>query len=192
MEPAVPRFWFDYVDPWSFIMEVRLREAERKADVDAVRTAFELAPPPAPLLRIDEPSWSDRWDTAQREGRRMGLELTPPGSVPWTRKAHELALHARTCRRFAHVHDALLRAYHLDGRDIGRVDVLVEIGVRAGLDRAETHTVLGVDRHLAEVRTLRDSAEREGVRGVPTLSLGERRIEGLADVDRILELLLSR
>jgi hypothetical protein len=46
-----------------------------------------------------------------------------------------------------------------------------------------------VDRHLANVRSLRVSAEREGVRGVPTLALGDRRLEGLADVDQVVNLI---
>lgn len=188
----MPRFWFDYVDPWSFVTEIRLCEAERQTGVDMVRAAFELRPPPAPPWRVDEPAWSARWDTADREGHRMGLDFVRTGSVPWTRKAHELAVHARTADRFADVHSALFRAYHLEGRDIGRIDVLVEIGAQVGLDRTEIRTVLGVDRHLSDVRSLRDSAEREGVGGVPTLAFGQRRLEGLADVDAIVTLLSGR
>jgi len=192
MDSAVPRFWFDYVDPWSFVTEIRLREAERQTGVETVRAAFELRPPPASPQGVDGPTWLARWVAAEREAHHLGLDLVRTESVPWTRKAHELAVHARSTDRFADLHDALFRAYHLEGRDIGRIDVLVDIGARVGLDRTEIRMVLGVDRHLDDVRSLRDSAEREGVRGVPTLTFEQRRLEGLAAVDAIVALLTGR
>jgi predicted DsbA family dithiol-disulfide isomerase len=109
--------------------------------------------------------------------------------VPWTRKAHELALHAREKQLFPEVHAALFRAYLHEGRDIGRVDVLVSLAAEVGLEREEARTVLGVDRHAATVDGLRGEAERLGVRGVPTLLVAGERIEGVLPPEALRALL---
>jgi predicted DsbA family dithiol-disulfide isomerase len=104
--------------------------------------------------------------------------MARPPITPWSRKAHELALHAREKGRFREVHRALFRAHAVQGRDIGRVDVLVEIAQAEGLEPREAKAVLDVDRFLDRVADLRKEAERLGVRGVPTIRAGERTLEG--------------
>lgn len=192
MDPDAPLFWFDYVDPWSFLVEIRLREAEEQVGLRASRAGVEIVPPPGPPIRGDDPVWSERWERSSREAGEMGLELARPRTIPWTRKAHELAAHSVARGLAMEFNDAVFRAHHLDGDDIGRIDVLVEIGARIGLDPGEARTVLGVDRYLEQVRSLGESAEREGVRGVPTLAQGARRLEGLARTETIAEFLVGR
>ena len=169
MPPSAPLLYLDYLDPVSFLVEIRVAALESGDGRSVERRPFEAVPPPAPLLSPTHPGWIERWETAAEVAREEGLELVRPPLLPWTRKAHELALHAREKDRFEAVHGALFRAFHLEGRDLGRVDVLVDIAVEAGLDRTATRVVLDVDRHLEELRSLRIDAERRGVRGVPTI-----------------------
>ena len=98
--------------------------------------------------------------------------------MPWTRKAHELVRHATESDLAGEVRRAIFEAYLFEGRDIGRVDVLVQIARTLGLDPGETKPVLDVDRHEAEIAELRASALAAGVREAPTLALGDRLLEG--------------
>jgi predicted DsbA family dithiol-disulfide isomerase len=75
----------------------------------------------------------------------------------------------------------VLEAYVRDGRDIGRVDVLVDIATSAGLDRTTTKAVLDVDRHEAEVLSARVVARAEGVSDVPAFWIDGRLVEGFPD-----------
>jgi predicted DsbA family dithiol-disulfide isomerase len=109
--------------------------------------------------------------------------------VPWTRKAHELALHAREEGCFFAVHRALFEVFLLEGRDFGRVDVLLKIAVQHGLDLSLTKAVLDVDRHAPMITAARARAERLGVRGVPTLRVGDRTLEGFQNQGTILAFL---
>ena len=100
--------------------------------------------------------------------------------VPWTRKAHELIAHATAhdASSADAVRLAVAVAYALEGRDIGRVDVLVEIGIANGLDRTETKAVLDVDRYEADVaRAAREAATAQVTR-TPTIIVGSERFEG--------------
>jgi predicted DsbA family dithiol-disulfide isomerase len=137
--------------------------------------------PPEPLLDPRAEPFASRWERARDAAREDGLELARPRLVPWSRKAHELVLHARERGAGRELHEAVFRAFHEERRDIGRVDVLVDLAVEAGLDLTETKAVLDVDRHAETLRRLRRIAERAGVPGVPTLLVERRTLQGIPD-----------
>jgi predicted DsbA family dithiol-disulfide isomerase len=189
MTGTPPRLYYDYIDPLSLVLEHDVAALEEEGLTRVARHPLELRAPPAGLIHSDDPLWVRRWEQALALARTRGLVLNPPALVPWSRKAHELALHAREKDRFQHVHPALFRAYLAEGRDIGRVDVLVSLAAEAGLDGEEVRTVLGVDRHAAALDGLRGEAERLGVRGVPTLLVAGERIEGVLPAEALRALL---
>lgn len=192
MSPAPPRFFFDYIDPASFVLEVRLRRVERELGTEVVRHPVELRVPPDPVMDPSSPGWRARWEAARGVAAEEGITLVRPRLVPWSRKAHELGLEAREAGAWEPVHDALFRAYHQEGRDIGRVDVLVDVAIGHGLDRTATRAVLDVDRHLDPLLELRAEAERLDVPGVPTILAGERFTESLPDLDSLRRALSDR
>ena len=189
MDETPPRLYYDYVDPLSLVVEHDVAALEQEGWTKVARHPLELRAPPAGLIHSDDPLWVRRWEQALSLGKARGLQLHAPSLVPWSRKAHELALHAREKDLFEQVHPALFIAYLKEGRDIGRVDVLVSLAADVGLDREEVRTVLGVDRHAAELDGLRGEAERLGVRGVPTLLVAGERIEGVLPAEALRALL---
>jgi len=171
----LPVLWFDYVDPASYLVQLLL--GELRAEVQW--RPLELRPPPSPLLRASDPAWREHLGAMGRLAEEEGVRFHPPTFLPWTRKAHELALHAREKGCFAPIHGAIFDALFQEGRDIGRVDVLVAIGAACGLEQTETRAVLDVDRFAAGVEAERAAAAAMGVRGVPTLTRGRLdRLEG--------------
>ena len=189
-EPAAT-LYFDFVDPLSYLL---VRELEATGVAPAERLTWhplELRPPPTPLVGIDDDALAPRWEGARTLARERDISFDPHPLVPWTRKAHELVLHARESGG-ADVHrlrKRIFEAYLLEGRDIGRVDVLVELALAEGLDRTGTKAVLDVDRHQARVAELRTRALERGVSDTPTLVSGERRLEGFHNGDALGTLL---
>jgi predicted DsbA family dithiol-disulfide isomerase len=186
-------FFYDYVDPGSWLVERMVADAERGSDLLVERIPFEVTPPPAPLIDARSEGWRAFWEGARTLAAEEGVALANPRLVPWTRKAHELAEHARSVGRFAEAHAALFEAFLTQGRDLGRVDVLMDVARKAGLDLSATRPVLDVDKHTQAVVDARARAEREGVRGVPTLLAdpeGSRdKLEGFRGRGATLELL---
>lgn len=183
------RLYVDYIDPGSYLMDRRVRRAAEAAGVGFRTVPWEVRRPPEPLLDPDDPAWVAYWrDMASRAGELLSPE--PPGLVPWTRKAHELGLFAREKGCFDTVHASLFRAFLREGRDIGRVDVLVELGREAGLDLTEMKAVLDVDRFTRVLDEVREASATPGVRGVPTLVCGGEILEGIHD-DEALERFLA-
>jgi predicted DsbA family dithiol-disulfide isomerase len=175
------RFFYDYVDPLSYLLDVSIRALEAELGPLVDRHPFEMRAPPAELIDPEDPLWSARWETALASAGEHKIRLVAAPLIPWTHKAHELALHAAEKERFDDVHAAIFRASLEKGMDVGRVDVLVGIARELGLDATETKAVLDVDRHAAAVDGLRGEAERLGVRGVPTLLHEGQLIEGWMD-----------
>ena len=172
-----PRLYFDFIDPlsWSMARELASIEALGADGFDWI--PFELRPPPTPLATLDDPELTARWARAG-ESDSSGRTWSPPLLVPWTRKAHELVRHATESELADAVRQAVFEAYLFEGRDIGRVDVLVELGRALGLEPGESKPVLDVDRHEAEIGEARATAVSAGVTTVPTLALGARLLEG--------------
>lgn len=182
-------FFHDYVDPASYLVDRILRDVADEAGVRPRPRGFELRRPGAGMIDARHPDWRQYRDAMAEEAERRSVPFAPPPLVPLSRKAHELALHAREEGRFSEVHEALYRAFFEGGLDLGRVDVLVEIAVRCGLEGAGAKAALDVDRFRDEVDDERARAERLGVRGVPTLLAGEARLEGFRPRDEILTFL---
>lgn len=183
-----PRFFFDLVDPLSYLVERELDTLDAGGRVD--RVPLELRPPPAPLIDPDDPAWRDRWTTAVAAAR--GVELRAPSLVPWTRKALELVLHARELGREDDVRRALFVAGLEEGRDLGRVDVLVEIARDLGLDHSRAKAVLDVDRHAEAVRAARVEAAHLGVAEPPALVAGGHVLRGFHNRDALDTFLQER
>ncbi|GMR12068.1 MAG: hypothetical protein BMS9Abin29_0255 [Gemmatimonadota bacterium] len=185
-------FFFDYVDAESWIVELWLDELWPFDGITLDRRSYELRPPPEVFLGPGDPDWESLRSRALPVLEAMGRTLASPSLVPWTRKAHELALHAARKGCYEHVHASLFETFHEDGADIGRIDVLVSIAVSAGLDASESKAVLDVDRYADEVCEARREAERLGVKVTPTLLVGHKRLERPRGFDELRTFLASR
>jgi predicted DsbA family dithiol-disulfide isomerase len=69
------------------------------------------------------------------------------------------------------VMEAVFRAYFIEGRDIGDVEVLADCAAEAGLDRAAVAAFLHGDVAAAEMRAADQAAREAGVDGVPAFFL---------------------
>ena len=177
-EPDTLWFYFDYIDPLSLILDLRLREYREKGSVAVAYCPFEVNPPPGALLRPSDPQWTARWDDAAVGATELEVSLERPWIVPWTRKAHELAFLAREEDSFGEIHEALFRAYLIEAKDVGRVDILTELARQNGLSPQDVKAVLDVDRHRSDVEKARAQGLRDGIEKVPSLRWKGRILEG--------------
>lgn len=171
---AVPIVVFsDFTCPFSYVTEAEVERVAEEEGEDGVRVryaAFELYPAPAPLAPPGEPAG---WPAALGPlAEAAGVELGVPPYRPRTRKAHEAARFAEEQALGPAMRRGIFAAYFGEGRDIGRVDVLVAIGEAIGLDRSALKVVLDVDRFTEAVGREGAQARAAGVQGTPTLVVG--------------------
>ena len=122
---------------------------------------------------------------------RMEAEGLPYGNRTHTynsRLAQELGAWADTQPGGEAIHDALFRAYFVDGKNIGDAQVLAGIAEAIGLDRKASLEVL-------EKRTFKDVVDADweksrqyGVTGVPTFVAAMRGVVGAQPYEALVEL----
>ncbi len=183
-------FYFDYVDPGSYLMHRQLGQILPDG-IEPIRHPFEICPVPHELIDGSGPDWKTYGETVADLAREAKIQMVHPSFIPWSRKAHELRLHAAAQGLESPMHEEIFSARFREGADIGRVDVLVEAAEEIGLDRSESKAVLDVDKHRDRVVDLRREAEASGVLRVPTLRSGDVSLEGPASMGELRHFLES-
>ena len=119
--------------------------------------------------------------------------------LPYSRRTHtynsrlaqELGKWADTQPSGEAIHDALYRAYFVDGVNVGDVEALLKVAAATGLD-------VEVTREVLESRSFSDAVDEDwaksrqyGVTGVPTFIAGRQGVVG-AQPYEVLEQLLQQ
>jgi 2-hydroxychromene-2-carboxylate isomerase len=174
-------FYFDFVDPGSYLLHLMLEEIGVPGDSLSL-IGMELAIGPDEMIDPGAPQWQSYCDVVDQLAAEAGHLLPRVDFVPWTRKAHELAIHATQSGVGVSIRDALFRAHFHDRHDLGRIDVLTDIARGVGLDHTETKAVLDVDRYTETLTAQRAAALDEGIVRVPTICRGAERLVGPAGI----------
>jgi predicted DsbA family dithiol-disulfide isomerase len=173
----------DPVCPWCFLGKANLdRAMEARADHPFVIEwhPFQLNPemPAEGVAKRDYLAarfgGTGQLDQIHNRFREMaataGVTMDPdtPQKIPNTANAHRLIHWAGLEGRQTPMISALFRAYWVEGRDIGDLEVLADIAGEAGMDRAVTARLLASDADRDAVAAREAHARTRGVNAVPT------------------------
>jgi predicted DsbA family dithiol-disulfide isomerase len=105
-----------------------------------------------------------------------GVELDPdrPQRMPNTLDAHRLIHWAGIEGLQSAIVSALMRAYWVEGRDIGDHATLADIAAAEGMGRAETLRLLASDADAEDIQARDEDARRKGVTSVPTFLVAQQ------------------
>jgi len=172
----------DVICPWCFIGKRRLATALSDRGETAAEVAwhpFQLNPDMPAEGMPRERYLANKFGGAQHAGRiyenltNVGASVGIPFAfdrirvTPNTRDAHRLIRYASGTAHADSVVEALFRAYFVEGRNIGDAATLTEIGVEAGLDRAEVEHFIRSTEAVEETLAEDLSARRIGITAVP-------------------------
>lgn len=130
----------------------------------------------------------------ERMSKLMAEEGLPYGSRTMTfnsRLAQELGAWADTQPGGEQIHDALFRAYFVDGRNIGDRSVLLESVEAVGFSMSDAERVLDERSHREAVDTDWAESRQLGITGVPTFVAGQRGVSGCQPYDVLEQLVLQ-
>jgi len=101
---------------------------------------------------------------------QAGVVMDPdvPQRIPNTLNAHRMIHWAGLEGRQAAMVSAILRAYWVQGRDIGDLAVLADLGAEAGLGRAVVQRLLATDADQELIQQREAHSRARGVTAVPT------------------------
>lgn len=110
----------------------------------------------------------------RERGADVGFAFGPRDHVYNTFDAHRLLYWAGLEGKQLPLKQALLRAYHGEGKDPSNHDVLVEAAQSVGLDAAKAREVLQGGAYADEVRAEEQQAQAMGIQSVPSIIFNER------------------
>jgi len=125
---------------------------------------------------------------------RMAAEGLPYGNRTMTynsRLAQELGKWADTQPGGEAIHDALFKAYFVDGRNIGDAEELLRIAKSIGLAENEARRVLEERTFKAAVDADWEKSRQYGVTGVPTFVAGRQGVVGAQPYETLVQLIES-
>ncbi|HEX2313201.1 MAG TPA: DsbA family oxidoreductase, partial [Thermomonospora sp.] len=182
------RIWSDYVCPFCLLAKQPLAEATAGRDVSVTWMPFELRPEPTPTLRPEGRYLQDVWArVVYPMARRMGVGIRLPdvSPQPYTRLAFEGHRFALEHGMAGEYDDRVLRAFFEDGLDIGDPEVLTGIAAGLGLPAEAFRAALADGRYAEAHRAALAEAASLQITAVPTVLVGDVRIEGVPGVEAL-------
>mgnify|MGYP004703591633 CR=1 FL=1 len=136
---------------------------------------------------IDIPQAMARLKKAARD---LGLPLGERKKTYNSRLAQELGKWAESKGRGDEFHDAVFRAYFVDGRNIAKSDILVTLAGAAGLPEKDAREILQRRAFREAVDSDWALCERLGISAVPTFLLDHQSLVGAQPYEALEQLLL--
>jgi predicted DsbA family dithiol-disulfide isomerase len=196
--------WSDIACPWCYIGKRKFESGaatfaadlgEHAPDVEVEYHSFELAPD-TPVdfdgTAIDFLAKHKGMPTGQVQGMldnvtgiaaQVGLEydydiLQHTNTI----KAHELLHYAKAHGVQLEAVERLLKAYFTEGKHVGRIEDLADLGEEVGLDRADIVRSLTAGEYLPAVHADQAQARAYGINGVPFFVIdGKYGVSGAQD-----------
>ena len=196
----------DVVCPWCYIGKRKLEAAlalPQAASLPRVEVRwhpFQLNPDMAPEGVSRKQYLEDKFGGPERAaeiyervraaGRTAGLELNIDGITqqPNTLAAHALIAFGQQQGAVDAVKERLLKAYFVENRFIGSIDVLVAIAAEAGLDADAARAWLADPEQLRAVARADAQARGMGISGVPFFIFNQKlAVSGAQDPATLLD-----
>jgi len=175
---------------------VRIDQLRKNYDIEVHWTAFPLHPEtPEEGLPLEELFAGQPIDIKKimsrlrRVADELGLPLGERKKTYNSRLAQELAKWTESRGKGDPFHEAVFRAYFVDGKNIGRVGELVSLAKSVGLPEKEARSVL-------ELRTFKGAVDSDwlrshalGITGVPTFVVDQQTIVGFQPYEELEQFL---
>ncbi|GAA1640635.1 MULTISPECIES: DsbA family oxidoreductase [Brevibacterium] len=179
----------DYVCPFCFLVEGAIEELKRDRDVDVTIRPFELRPDPVPTLRPEDDYLPRIWrDAVYPMADRLDVPITLPtiSPQPRTEKAFMVLQLAQEQGKAEAYSEAMFKAFFQDDRNIGEDEVILDVAVSVGLDRAEAEQALRSEERRARQQADQDYAVNAvGVTSVPGIMVEGQLLRGVPSAARL-------
>ena len=174
-DPITLEVFSDYVCPWCYLGDNRVKKLKQNFDIIIRLVHFPLHPETPDegrtlqdLFRCGPEEIEAKNANMKRLMDAEGLAFNDRSHTYNSRLAQEIGTWAETQDRGGAIHDKFFEAYFVDGRNVGDIDVIIDVVKSAGLDEQEARAVLAERRFKDAVDADWDKSHSYGVTGVPT------------------------
>ena len=184
--------YYDYICPYCFLGTKRIESLTKEFDLDLEWCGIEIHPeiPPQGVKRSKTFRFQKVAQNITEMSQEDKVEITFPGIVTNTRLCLEASEFAKAKYSFSKFHNGVYEAYFQDGENIGKIDVILNIGEKTGLDAIELEECLKKRTMLKKIEENRREAERDQVMGVPTFIFGKFPVHGVQSLDAFRKIII--
>ncbi|MBM3940761.1 MAG: DsbA family oxidoreductase [SAR202 cluster bacterium] len=167
----------DYICPWCYVGEARLKALSNEFDLRITHKSFLLRPdlPDEGIEHQARPGETPGELSGHLKAQALDADLTHmrrPRRTPNTLKALQVTVHARQQGKGAEVHDELFRVYWDEGEDVGQPEVIRKVLESQGIFWGPVEAALNENAYLDTVLGEYQEALDIGFEGVPAFVFG--------------------
>lgn len=176
-------FVTDYVCPYCLVAKEALRQALEETGIYADIRIQPMELTPEPKERVDtynDPVRRSHYTVLVEPCKELGLDMKLPPAVvprPYSRYAFEGRFAAIANRKEAEYNDLMYKAYFIEEKDIGDINVLSELVERIGLDPVAYRKALE-DGTYEQAQKNCNTYSRQTLKpsGLPTIYINDEKI----------------
>ena len=186
----------DYVCPWCYLGDARVRKLKKNFDLNIKLVHFPLHPETPlegrTLLELFRTSTDDIKEKNLRMKGLMDEENLPYNNRTRTynsRLAQEIGAWAETVQNDTSIHDNFFEAYFVKGLNIGSEEVILDVVTKSNLDIDEARSVIKNRTFKSNIDEDWEKSRKYGVTGVPTIVYAGQSLVGAQPYENLVQFL---
>jgi predicted DsbA family dithiol-disulfide isomerase len=185
--------FYDYICPFCYLTSNSLESLSNEFDLDIEWVGIEIHPeyPSQGQKSARSLKSLKTVDSIIDAAKESGTEIVLPGFRTNSRLSLEASEFAKTRDRFREFHNSIYEAYFTERKNIGDINIILEAGMKAGLDWMELEECLRRRTMFHKLEENKKTAESNLVAGVPTLIMGGFPVYGNQSIET-LRLMIRR
>ena len=195
-EPITLEVFSDYVCPWCYLGDNRVKQLKKDYGIVVQTVHFPLHPETPAEGRTLRDLFNCGPEEIEAKNTRMkglmeaeGLPYSERSHTYNSRLAQEIGTWAETQDGGNAIHDKFFESYFVDRRNVGDVDVIIDIVKSVGLDEIEARAVLEERRFKDAVDADWAKSHSYGVTGVPTFFSNGQGLVGAQPYESLQQLM---
>jgi len=185
----------DYICPFCYIGELRLKHLREHYDLRVNWCAIEIHPEtdpegePVTVLGYDSDRWLSMMASLNEMAAEEGVTLKEHNFTTNSRSALLLAEAAKRLGRdvFYPVHQSLFEAFFVEGLNIGDRGILKNLALEAGMSDSQILSAWDEKTSSEMLQQYRKAALELGVQATPTFFIGEQRLDGAVPYSQLFD-----
>ena len=184
----------DFICPWCLVAEKRLNKAiaqlNPSVNIQRIWYPFELNPQ-MPEMGMERKIYRSQkfgsWEYSQQLDAKTILATQDDGInfrydlmelTPNTHKAHRLTWFAGQQGKATEMAERIFTAYFTEGQNISNAETLANLAADIGIDKDVALGFIQSNDGTPQVRELEHKAISRGIRGVPSIRIGDEILSG--------------
>ena len=186
----------DYVCPWCYLGDSRIKKIKNEFKVDIQLIHFPLHPEtPREGRTLIELFGSNQEDIDQKNERMKELMILE--NLPYKNRTHtynsrlaqEIGAWAQSIDNETSIHDNFFEAYFVQGLNVGLESVILDVVSKSGLNIEEARKVIKNRLFMKNIDDDWNKSRNYGVTGVPTYVYQKQSMVGAQPHENLVEFL---